>query len=244
MEVHHHAGGHSGPKKFKDYFQEFLMIFLAVTLGFLAENFREYITDKSHIVELAGQLKEDLINDTVNVQKLIEFETLQVKRTDSLYGMLILPPAQIDLKKLQDMLVSCDRMDFFYPSTGAISTIKRELHLKEFVRTKIASHIDNYEKVVTVLQNFEARDVEYLGKYIESFMSLHFTPENAALAVLRMPVLNEKMRNLSPADLVQLSVDISLIKAYDLLLVTRYTKVKSEATDFLQHIEKTYQLDD
>jgi len=240
MEVHHHAGDHHGPKKFKDYFLEFLMIFLAVTLGFLAENFREYITDKNHVEELAGQLVEDLKHDTASVGKLIDFELVQIKRTDSLYQMLIQPPSQIDYRQLQDMIVSCDRMDFFYPSTGAISTIKRELHLKEFVKTKIASYIDNYEKVVTVLQTFETRDVNYLGKYIETFVSNHFTPENASVAVLRFKVLNGSMRNVSPADLVQLSVDINLIKAYDLQLVNRYTNVKTEAAAFIDHVNETY----
>ena len=244
MEVHHHAGEHHGPKKFKDYFLEFLMIFLAVTMGFLAENFREYITDKNHVEELAGQLSADLKADTSNLQKLIEFKTRQVKRADSLYFLLIQPAPQKDDKALQNLIVSCDRMDFFYPSTGAISTIKRELHLKEFVKTKIAQHIDNYEKVVTVLQTFENRNVEYLGKYIESFVVAHFTPENAAVAVLRKPVLNGNMRNLSPADLVQLSVDINLIKAYDLQLLTRYTKAKEEATAFIQHMKETYKLDE
>jgi hypothetical protein len=241
MEVHHHGGDHHGPKKFKDYFLEFLMIFLAVTMGFLAENLREYITDKNHVEELAGQLKEDLGHDTVSVGKLIEFEWVQIKRTDSLYQMLIQPPSQIDYRKLQDMIVSCDRMDFFYPSTGAISTIKRELQLKEFVKTKIASYIDNYEKVVTVLQTFEKRDIDYLGKYIETFLSAHFTPENAAVAVRRFQVLNGSMRNVSPADLIQLSVDINLIKAYDLQLVNRYTRVKTEATAFIQHVSETYE---
>jgi hypothetical protein len=244
MEVHHHGGEHHGPKKFKDYFLEFLMIFLAVTMGFLAENFREYITDKNHVEELAGQLTEDLKADTSNLQKLIEFKMRQIKRADSLYFFLIQPTTQKDYKTLQDLTVSCDRMDFFYPSTGAISTIKRELHLKEFVKTKIALHIDNYEKVVTVLETFENRDVEYLGKYIESFITAHFTPENAAVAVLRKPVLNGNMRNLSPADLVQLSVDINLIKAYDLQLLNRYAKAKEEATAFIVHMKETYKLDE
>jgi hypothetical protein len=241
MEVHHHAGDHHGPKKFKDYFLEFLMIFLAVTMGFLAENFREFITDRNHVKELAGQLKEDLKHDTASTSKLIEFELVQINRADSLYHMLIQPALQIDYRRLQDMIVSCDRMDFFYPSTGAISTIKRELHLKDFVKTKIASYIDNYEKAVTVLQMFEKRDVDYLGKYIETFLSNHFTPENAAVAVLRLQVLNSSMRNVSPADLVQLSVDINLIKAYDLQLVNRYTKVRTEATAFIQHVTDTYE---
>jgi len=131
-------------------------------------------------------------------------------------------------------------MDFFYPSTGAISTIKNELHLKEFVKKKIASHIDNYEKVVMLLQTFEKRDVDYLGKYIENFLSSHFTPENAAVAVLRFHVINERMRNLSPADLVQLSVDINLIKAYDMQLIRLYTMVKTQASAFIEHIDETY----
>jgi len=43
MEVHHHPQVEK--KGFKEYFLEFLMIFLAVTLGFFAENIREKITE-------------------------------------------------------------------------------------------------------------------------------------------------------------------------------------------------------
>ena len=35
MEVHHHPDLHHKPKKWKEYFLEFLMIFLAVTMGFI-----------------------------------------------------------------------------------------------------------------------------------------------------------------------------------------------------------------
>ena len=46
MEVHHHPDLHHKPKKWKEYFLEFLMIFLAVTLGFFAENIREHLSEK------------------------------------------------------------------------------------------------------------------------------------------------------------------------------------------------------
>src|SRR5690349_21206354 len=46
MEVHHHP--HAAKKNFKDYFLEFLMIFLAVTLGFFAESYREHLVNKDH----------------------------------------------------------------------------------------------------------------------------------------------------------------------------------------------------
>ncbi|MEO6838300.1 MAG: hypothetical protein ABI185_07915 [Ginsengibacter sp.] len=47
MEVHHHPDIHHKPKKWKEYFLEFLMIFLAVTLGFFAENIRKHTTDRA-----------------------------------------------------------------------------------------------------------------------------------------------------------------------------------------------------
>jgi hypothetical protein len=244
MEIHHHSGVHGGKRGFKEYFQEFLMLFLAVTLGFMAENLRENISDAHHVEELAGQLKEDLINDTSKLTALIGFQQLQVRRADSLYGILIQPPASIDLKKMQNMIVDCDRIDLFYPSTGAISSIKKDLQLKKFVETKIAKHIDHYEKDIAVLEKFETRDIDYMGKYLESFVSSHFTPENISAAIIRSPVVNATMRNLSPADLIQLSVDINLIKAYNLRLVGFYQRIKADAVSFIQHINATYKLDD
>jgi hypothetical protein len=244
MEVHHHSGEHHGPKKFKEYFKEFLMIFLAVTMGFIAENVREYLTDKNHVSELADQLKEDLINDTIKVQYHIEFIENQIRRADSLHDLLQQPFALINYKQLQNMIIDCDRIDFFYPSTGAISTIKRELQLKKFVKTKISMHIDNYEKDIAVLEKYELRDIEYLGKYLESFVSGHFTPENASFAIRRLPVANGNMRNLKADDLVQLNVDVHLIKSYNLRLLAQYLKIRDDATAFIIHINKTYELDE
>src|SRR5919205_297932 len=47
MEVHHHP--HVEKKNFKEYLLEGLMIFLAVTMGFFAENLREYTKDNAEI---------------------------------------------------------------------------------------------------------------------------------------------------------------------------------------------------
>ena len=46
MEVHHHPQLEHEPKPWKEYFLEFVMIFLAVTMGFFAESFREHIVNK------------------------------------------------------------------------------------------------------------------------------------------------------------------------------------------------------
>src|SRR5450631_4361501 len=66
MEVHHHPDLHHKPKKWKEYFLEFLMIFLAVTLGFIAENIREHISDRNKEHEFIVSMIADLKKDTSN----------------------------------------------------------------------------------------------------------------------------------------------------------------------------------
>ena len=49
MEVHHHS---HHPKKWKEYLTEFLMLFLAVSMGFIAENIREKYVENERSNEL------------------------------------------------------------------------------------------------------------------------------------------------------------------------------------------------
>jgi hypothetical protein len=63
MEVHHHP--HIEKKGFKEYFLEFLMLFLAVTMGFFAENLREHLNineqTKKSIIAVIADLKSDSV---------------------------------------------------------------------------------------------------------------------------------------------------------------------------------------
>jgi hypothetical protein len=73
MEVHHHPQVHRKKKLFREYFLEFLMIFLAVTLGFFAEQFREDITRSHRENEFMKSMSEDLHADSINIQTAIVF---------------------------------------------------------------------------------------------------------------------------------------------------------------------------
>jgi len=65
MEVHHHP--HTERKKWKHYFFEFLMLFLAVFAGFLAENWREHIVERKREKEYIRSMIEDLNRDTTEL---------------------------------------------------------------------------------------------------------------------------------------------------------------------------------
>ena len=65
MEVHHHA--HTARKKWAHYFWEFLMLFLAVFCGFLAEYQLEHKIERDRANELARSFYDELKNDSLNV---------------------------------------------------------------------------------------------------------------------------------------------------------------------------------
>ena len=65
MEVHHpHHPSHK--KKWSEYILEFFMLFLAVTLGFFAENIREHYVEKHKAIVSIQNLYKDLKEDSVN----------------------------------------------------------------------------------------------------------------------------------------------------------------------------------
>lgn len=66
MEVHHHShgpGSHRG-KNWKTYFWEFLMLFLAVFCGFLAEYKLEHVIEHQREKEFAKALYAELLDDS------------------------------------------------------------------------------------------------------------------------------------------------------------------------------------
>ena len=69
MEVHHHA---HHPKNWKEYITEFIMLFAAVTLGFLAENIREHQIINHKTNQNLQSIVLDLKKDSVLIQQRLK----------------------------------------------------------------------------------------------------------------------------------------------------------------------------
>ncbi len=72
MEVHHHTHTTHGKKSWKNYFWEFLMLFLAVFCGFLAEYQLEHKIERDRANELAKSFYQELKNDSITVQSKVQ----------------------------------------------------------------------------------------------------------------------------------------------------------------------------
>ena len=88
METHSHdlhkAPGHG----WKHYLFEFFMLFLAVSLGFYAENLREEIKNKREVGEDMKAVLADLESDVAHLNTVLEVNTYSYTLADSLVSLL------------------------------------------------------------------------------------------------------------------------------------------------------------
>ena len=89
MEVHHHGHVHE-KKKWKEYFFQFLMLFLAVTAGFFMENQREHYVERQRAKEFATSLYDEIVNDTTRLKNIQEDFTNNSFYLDTLLILSIL----------------------------------------------------------------------------------------------------------------------------------------------------------
>ena len=86
MEVHSHT--HTPRKKWKHYFWEFLMLFLAVTAGFFVENQREHYIEHKRGKAYARLLIDDLTFDIAELNRATNVLNKIVVAGDSLIRLL------------------------------------------------------------------------------------------------------------------------------------------------------------
>lgn len=106
-------------KNWKVYLFEFILLFLAVTLGFLADNFRESLSQQARAKTLLEALKTDLKADTLELTANIRFYQNSVVALDSLYEMLLMPPQDVDLSAYYRQLQKSILLVIFTPSKNA-----------------------------------------------------------------------------------------------------------------------------
>jgi len=87
MEVHAHSHEHS-KKSWKAYFWEFLMLFLAVFCGFLAENQREHIVEHQREKVLMKSMLQDLAADTTSFGQMSQGISSYISHIDSLIPLI------------------------------------------------------------------------------------------------------------------------------------------------------------
>ena len=242
MEVQHHPQLDHKPRPFKEYLLEGFMIFIAVMMGFIAENIREAIDNNEQVHQLTSQLAQDLKTDTSQLNDIYNEESQILKSNDNLFAIAQQPPAKIDTRKLQQLAIDSHSLWLFHPSGGAIGAIKNQLHLKRFSNSNIIGFIARYETHIELVRTVQDISLQYQRTYLDPFLRMHFTPGNLAVAFEHKPT-NSQMRDLTQNDLTQLAIDMAFIRVNTYELLKDNRKLKKDAVDLLNYVKQEYGAD-
>jgi len=94
MEVHHHA--HTSRKKWTNYLWEFVMLFLAVFCGFLAEYQLEHKIERDRAKKFLQSMSLDVNTNIKNLDSLIAQDNIHLANYESLLKWLLKDSATID----------------------------------------------------------------------------------------------------------------------------------------------------
>ena len=174
MEVHHHPDLHHKPKKWKEYFLEFLMIFLAVTMGFFAENIREHFIEKKKEKQVIISLQKDLMKDTTTLNKLINiYIPTHNAWVDSFNYYIDSLPLKGNERKISMGLQNATFWSLYQPPEISLYLLK---NLGSF------SLIEN-EKVKAEILDYNGLLNNYI-KYSEFIASVQHSVDTAAAALI------------------------------------------------------------
>ncbi len=150
MEVHHHS---HHPKKWKEYITEFLMLFLAVTLGFFAENVREHQIEKHREISYLKNVHEDLQLDIKNIENVISQNTVRLQAMDTLFQAI--NNNTISNEDVYYYIRNLALRATFESSHVGLDQIKSAGGLRMIKNPEIISGIQEYERALDALEKLE-----------------------------------------------------------------------------------------
>jgi hypothetical protein len=151
MEVHHHSHPASGVtrKKWTHYFWEFLMLFLAVFCGFLAENQREHMIEHQREKKYIRSLYEDLKRDSATIVGEIDYRNGLSESARSLIADLDTADKIRFTDNVYNNAYHLTANPVFEYSNGTIEQLKHSGLFRLIRKKEVADNIIDYDMAVS-----------------------------------------------------------------------------------------------
>jgi hypothetical protein len=160
MEVHHHS--HSSRKKWTHYLWEFLMLFLAVFCGFLAENLREHKIENDRERQFMQSLVRDIKKDILQGDSLQLQNLRSQKVCDSLLVLLSGKEINNNSYPAYSLWHSVNGFIDFIPNDGTIQQLKNSGGLRLVRKQDVVDRLMDYNKVLELIKIHQSAMNTYL----------------------------------------------------------------------------------
>jgi hypothetical protein len=251
MEVHHHPDLRHKKKKFREYFLEFLMIFLAVSLGFIAENLREHISDRNKEKEYIESMIQDLKEDTAKAQHSIIGTTRQIHGLDTL-EMLLGPDVN---KSDSSVYISYRQSEALYDehtinfSSRTITQLFSTGNIRLIRNQAIADSISAYYSAIKDVDAQKAYYVQYFQKCLNIFPEIYdfdfyHTKFNDKDILVTSPLVYGKYRitNTDPEELKKIKSTLDITKSVIASYRDDIRQLQAQALRLILFLREKYNL--
>jgi len=174
MEVHHHPHIPTHAKPWKEYLLEGLMIFVAVTLGYGAENVREHYVETKKALVSAKNLYVDVINDSIGYAKTRNNRNKQ----DSCFEIINAHYNNNELDKEIPAVYAAHahitRRMLYQMNTLALDEVKNSGTLKFLESDKLKAGIQRYASLGSGLKLREQREFSYIDRMLDPISTKNF----------------------------------------------------------------------
>jgi len=172
MEVHAHT--HTPRKKWTHYIWEFIMLFLAVFCGFLAENQREHNVEKQREKKFARRLLSDIREDSMFIQvrlhKLEERQKVHAQFMKIMTGTV--KPTDSALMSNFFLLLKSFNPEF---TTATYSQMKASGSLRYIQNDDLTIALQKYYEIILPRANYDVEGEDKIfTEYIVPYMIKHF----------------------------------------------------------------------
>jgi hypothetical protein len=248
MEVHHHPNVEK--KNFAAYFLEFLMIFLAVTMGFFAENVREHFVDKEKEKEYVKSFVDDLSNDEIKLPQLIGFIKWQIRAADSLPLLLKNVDTKTPANSIYYFLRGMERQQGIniFITDRTIAQVKNSGEMRLIRNKQISDSLVDYYKQIEFVAYLQEALSSMKGELAENlrsiFNSYDYDKVSDSLDDLIHPQGILHLRSADADAINKCLLSVSDIKGLSRGIITMITGIKTKAANLKQLINDKYELKD
>jgi hypothetical protein len=172
METHAHHLHKAPGEKVWHYFFEFLMLFLAVFCGFLAENFRENYVENERAKELALSLYSEIFADSINIQQKIDLRN----RKESECSYFISYVKDSSLTTLSDRFLPAfsyaliAQRILFEPNDGIVNQLRNSGELRYFKSTELQAAVGKLSVAIAKIRSRHDREYSMMEMYVRPFL--------------------------------------------------------------------------
>lgn len=237
-------------KEFREYFLEFFMLFAAVTLGFFAENIREYYGEREMEEKFIEVVIEDINTDINSLKGIIKSQEKRILYEDSLIHLL----AMRDFSNMNNLYYYArvtSLRNFFQPSINGFQQLKNAGGLKMIEQHDVIKKIQHYENEILKLVELQSISDGLLNVYRDKMATIFdgrifkemFINPNALdiYQKFQKPNGNPTLIENSEKDLNELLIRAIYINTNANTSMNRYKLLLSEAENLKAYLQANYE---